>query len=302
MARLAMQPPLDNLPCVVDMVDVDSAKWRALGLIARQPMSWIYSREARCLSAFEKTVVERARSTVVVNQSERGELERLCTDRVRVHVVQNGIDARRFTAPEEPSAQPNVVFCGVMNYAPNQAAAERLGRRVWPLVKQRRPDAKLLLVGASPNRRVLELQRDPSIEVTGTVPDVRPFLWKSAVAAAPLETARGIQNKVLEALAAGLPVVVSPAVFSGLPDDVKAGCIECSSDEQIAASIVDLLDASPAERRRRADRAQLASLNWSRQLQPLLQILRDAVSEDGAISRPRLDDERWRLGRRHVAT
>jgi glycosyltransferase involved in cell wall biosynthesis len=116
------------------------------------------------------------------------------------------------------------------------------------------------------------------VEVTGAVDDVRPYLWRSALSAAPLETARGVQNKVLEALAAGLPAVVSPAVAGGLPGSARPGCIECDSDESFATAITRLLDAPPSERRRRASLANLRNLEWPGQLRPLLAILKRAAA------------------------
>jgi sugar transferase (PEP-CTERM/EpsH1 system associated) len=276
-ARLAMLPPLHHLPLIVDMVDADSAKWAALGRTSRPPRSWIYRREANTLAAFERRVMSRAVATVVVNERERTELLRICPG-ARVSIVQNGIDVTPFNPPGPPSSEPVVSFCGVMNYAPNVDAAERLARAIWPMVRQRRPDAKLLVVGSNPSRAVLRLAAEPGVEVTGAVDDVRPYLWRSALSAAPLETARGVQNKVLEALAAGLPAVVSPAVAGGLPGSARPGCIECDSDESFATAITRLLDAPPSERRRRASLANLRNLEWPGQLRPLLAILKRAAA------------------------
>jgi glycosyltransferase involved in cell wall biosynthesis len=136
----------------------------------------------------------------------------------------------------------------------------------------------LSLVGSDPTPAVRALAAaDSSIEVTGTVPDVRPYLWRSAVAVAPLLTARGVQNKVLEAVAAGLPCVVTPAVQDGLPAEVIPACLLGRDAEQFAAAVVDLLDREPAERRAIAERANVRALSWDERLAPLLGILERAA-------------------------
>src|SRR5256885_2057642 len=214
MARLLFDDALKAIPAVVDFVDVDSEKWRALACVTAPPRQWIYRRERRVLAAFEVAAARHARAAVVVNERERNALAQIAED-ARVEVVPNGIDLDAFQPYGAPARARTVIFCGVMNYAPNEHAATWLAEAVWPHVTRRRHDARLLLVGADPTDRVRSLAGDPSITVTGTVPDVRPFLWKSAVAVAPLMTARGIQNKVLEAVASGLPTVVTPAVAQG---------------------------------------------------------------------------------------
>src|SRR5262249_5585341 len=125
-----------------------------------------------------------------------------------------------------PAASQTVVFCGVMNYPPNVEGAIWLAREVWPRVRRAVPSARLELVGASPTPAVPSLASGrEDVIVTGHVDDVRAHLWGAAVAAAPLLTARGVQNKVLEAVAAGLPTVVTPVVLDGVPPEVRPGCV-----------------------------------------------------------------------------
>ena len=278
-ARLALEPALRDIPFVLDMVDVDSAKWLALSQTASSPMSWVYSREARCLGRFEGDIVAHARTTLVVNQRERATLVEAVPG-ADVRIVPNGIDLQQFRRPDSmpPSEEPRVVFCGVMNYQPNEEAALHLVRTIWPRVIAVRPDARLSIVGAHPTGRLRKAAAsDSSIEVTGSVPDVRPYLWNAAVSVALLKTARGVQNKVLEALAADLPVVITPAVAEGLPATVLPGCVVAREDETAVGSIVTLLDRSGYERRTFARLADLSRLGWDAQLAPLLSILENAV-------------------------
>ncbi len=126
-----------------------------------------------------------------------------------------------------------------MSYPPNAEAAEWLAREVWPRVRASHPAATLALVGSDPPPAIRRLaDSDPLIEVTGHVPDVKPWLWESAVAAAPLRVARGIQNKVLEAVAAGLPCIVSSEVYDGLPEEIRPACEVADSAERCADLIV----------------------------------------------------------------
>lgn len=283
MAPYAMSPALAGVPFVLDMVDVDSQKWQQLGRTGRWPHRLIYRREGVLLERFERRAIDAAFATLAVNRKEAAALHRL-DPRARVMTVENGIALETFAPTGPPSTERAVVFCGVLDYAPNEEAAVRLARDIWPRVRARCADARLYLVGANPTARVRSASAaDASIEVTGTVPDVRPYLWKSAVSAAPIHVARGLQNKVLEALAAGLPAVVSPAVAEGLPPGVMPAVTTADTDEAMAAAICELMMQTPDERRARAGSADLGALSWDRQLQPLFTVLQQA--SESAVSR-----------------
>jgi len=277
MARFAMEPPLAGLPFVLDMVDVDSEKWRSLAGLAPPARRWVYAREARTLSAFERAASERARAALVVNERELQALQRIAPH-ANVQVVGIGIELEEFRPTRMPTRDPVVAFTGMMDYEPNVAAAMWFAGEIWPRVLAARPDARFLIVGAEPTRAVLALAgRDPSIEVTGRVDAVQPYLWRAALAVAPMLTARGLQNKVLESLAAGLPVVVTSAVHAGLPAGVEKGCAVADEPDAFAREVVALLAASPEERRARAAAAGVEHLGWGTQLAPVRGILDDAV-------------------------
>ena len=277
-ARYALDPPLGSLPLVVDMVDVDSRKWAALAERAAAPMSWVYRRETRTLSSFERRLTAHAAGTTVVTEREREALAAIAPG-ARIIVAPNGVNVADFAPVRPPAASTDVVFCGVMNYAPNVEGAVWLARDVWPLVRARVPSARLRLVGASPAPRVVALSGLPGVEVTGTVPDVRPYLWEASASAAPLHTARGIQNKVLEAIAAGLPVVVTPVVAEGLPGDVLQAYRVAADAQSFADRLIELLEQSPDARRAIAASANLAALGWDRSLQPLIDLLVEAAGK-----------------------
>lgn len=284
MARLVFAEPLSGLPFVLDMVDVDSAKWEALSRIAAPPMRWVYRREHHTLRMFEARAAAAAFATTVVTEREASTLRQIA-EGGRVCVVPNGVDVSGLRPPQAPSTKRSVVFCGVMNYMPNVEAAKLLAIDVWPRVRQRHPDATLSLVGSHPARHVLALaDHAKGIQVTGEVSDVRPYLWDAAVAAAPLVTARGIQNKVLEAVAAGLPTVVTPNILTALPSSVARACVAGTTAEELADAISSLLGMTPDQRRLFAERADLTSLAWTQQLAPIHTLLEQAARSTRSVA------------------
>jgi sugar transferase (PEP-CTERM/EpsH1 system associated) len=279
MARFAVKGPLAVLPCVIDMVDVDSEKWKALSLRTSPPMSWIYRREARVLAYFEAEAAQHARTTLVVSDREAHALRALAPN-ANVIVLSHGVDIEYFRARVNSTRAPNVVFTGIMDYAPNAEAATWFSNEVWPLVRKRTPGAEFLIVGARPTAAVRRLSEQAGITVTGSVDDMRPYLWRSTVAVAPLFAARGQQNKVLEAVAAGLPVVTTPVVAEGLPACVLPACTVISTPQEFAEAVVELLESDDAERQRRVAGADLSGFGCASQLQPLMDILERAVKGD----------------------
>jgi sugar transferase (PEP-CTERM/EpsH1 system associated) len=276
MARFAMEEPLAGIPFVLDMVDVDSRKWASLGSGAHSPKALIYRREARRLSRFEALAARTAKTTLVVNAREHEAMLELAPG-ADIRVVPNGIDREFFAPVRPPAGLAEVVFCGVMNYQPNADAALWLMNEVWPRVRHRHSGATLTLVGSDPRADVIEVgARHQGVSVTGRVDDVRPYLWRAALSVAPLLTARGVQNKVLEATAAGLPSVVTSAVFEGLPPEIRHACVLADGAEDFADAIVRLLETAPADRRQIASRADLSNITWEEALSALPKILQTA--------------------------
>ena len=278
MARCALEPALRDRPLVLDMVDVDSAKWAAMAATHVPPRSWIYAREARVLRTFEAAAATHASTTMVVTDKERRTMTAIAPG-ARVEVVMNGVDAARLRPLSKPGGEPVVVFCGVMNYAPNEEAVIWFAREVWPLVIARRADARFDIIGSNPTPAVQALaDRNRRIAVGGGVPDVAPHLWKAAVSVAPLQTARGIQNKVLEAVAAGLPTVVTPIVSEGLPGLVLPACRVAGSPQAFADAVLTYLEWTPERRRELALAVDFGPLSWDRTLAPVHTILAQAAS------------------------
>jgi sugar transferase (PEP-CTERM/EpsH1 system associated) len=284
MARFALEPPLSEFPLVVDLVDVDSQKWLALSESASWPKSWIYEREAEHLAEFERRLAAAASEVFVVNERERKLMRTVAPDS-NVAVVPVGVDVEPLLPRTPPERRPRVVFCGVMNYTPNVDGVRWFARDVWPLVRAKRPDAQFVIVGSDPASHVRRLHSpEHGIEVSGTVDDVRPYLWESAVSIAPLFMARGVQTKVLEAVTAGLPAIVTSAVFEGLPSAIRNACRVADTAEAFAAAAVGVLNMTPSDRRQLAQTADLTQLGWDAQLRPLHDALASATPRTQAVA------------------
>lgn len=208
---------------IADFVDVDSDKWRQYATGAAWPMNWLYRREAERLLAFERRIAARADKTLFVSEQEAKVFQSLLPALAeRIDYVNNGVDSLYFNPEVElsspyPHQQPIVVFTGAMDYWANVDAVCWFAQQVWPQVRQGQPDAQFYIVGSKPTPPVLQLaEQDASVIVTGRVDDVRPYLAYARLAVAPLRIARGVQNKVLEAMAMAKPLVVTSAAMQGI--------------------------------------------------------------------------------------
>ncbi len=262
---------------VVDLVDVDSDKWRQYAETHRGPMRWIYGREARRLLDFERAAAASASAALLVSEEEAALFRRLAPEVAeKVHALGNGVDLAYFDpgadlpSPYEGEG-PHLVFTGAMDYWPNVDAVVWFAEKVLPTLRQRRPGLIFHIVGSRPAERVRALARAGGVHVTGTVPDIRPWIRHADVAVAPMRIARGIQNKVLEAMAMARPVVVSPMGAEGIEAaDGREWRVAESADA--FAGAVDELLAHPdrAAAMGRAARARVeADYGWEARL-PLL--------------------------------
>src|SRR5262249_11312980 len=171
----------------------------------------------------------------------------------RVVAVNNGVDLEYFQ-PAAPVAEPRCVFVGALDYRPNVDAACWFCREVWPSILQRRPEARLSLVGRRPTAAVNELARGAGVEVVGQVPDVRPYVAGASVAVVPLRLARGVQNKVLEALAMARATVASPAALCGVRAQPGQHLLAASTPAEWVEAVLRLFDDADLRARLRAPR------------------------------------------------
>jgi sugar transferase (PEP-CTERM/EpsH1 system associated) len=217
MAAFAFLPELNGTPVLVDLVDVDSQKWMDYSQQSSGIKSAFYALEGRRLRKLESQLTQDATAIALVSEAE-AELFRSVCPNSRTHAILNGVDLEYFRVrnPPEPVRPQSCVFVGALDYGANIDALEWFGKQVWPELKRQEPQATLELVGRRPSKAVRKLGELPGVTLAADVLDVRPYLERAALAIAPLRIARGIQNKVLEALAMGKAVVASPGATTGL--------------------------------------------------------------------------------------
>jgi sugar transferase (PEP-CTERM/EpsH1 system associated) len=239
-----------EIPIVADFVDLDSEKWRQFAERAAPPMSWLFAREAARMRAYERHVGLDVHTVVLVSRHE-ADLYRAAAPEARVAVVPLVIDTEYFAPapPPRPGLPPTIVFSGVMDYFPNVDAVRFFANEILPRIRREEPGTRFLVVGQRPAPAVRRLGKRPGIEVTGPVADVRPYLQQAHVSVAPLRVAQGMQTKILEAMAAGLPVVTTPKGFEGIEAAAGDDLVVEADAECFAHQVIDLL-RDPARRQR----------------------------------------------------
>lgn len=264
---------------VIDFVDMDSAKFAAYAKASAGPMKLVHAREARLLGAFERQMARRAQLSLFCSPNEVAEFRLGLGDpQVRVDPVVNGIDTVFYDpagvgpAPYAGEAGPHLVFTGQMDYAPNVDAVVHFAEAVLPRIRDRFAQAVFHIVGRNPVPAVLALAGRPGVDVAGAVDDIRPWIASADMVVAPLRIARGIQNKVLEAMAMARPVVASGAAAEGIVAQSGEHFMVARDD----AAMVDAVCALAADRDRAAAMGvaarvhMLAHYQWDAQLAPLL--------------------------------
>lgn len=267
--QMAQYVPAD-LPFVMDFVDMDSAKFAAYAENARGPMRWMMRREARKLAAFERAVAGRARASLLVSGAEAA-LFRRTSGADRVVTIENGIDTAFFDPAQAVPVEadgPLIVFTGQMDYRPNVEAVRWFVGEVLPLI----PAARFAIVGRSPTAAVRALAGE-RVVVTGEVADVRGWIGAASIVVAPLLLARGIQNKVLEAMAMARPVVASVAAAEGIDHQ---GTIRVAGDAAGFAREVKALLGDPVAAAALGQSARARAVErygWDARLAPLAGLL-----------------------------
>jgi len=235
---------------VLDYVDVDSDKWRQYATTSKLPMRWLYAREACKLLAFDRRAAVQADAALFVSDAEASLFRTLSPETASAtYAVANGIDCDFFSpahAFKKPIAGlgPHLVFTGTMDYRPNIDAVTWFADTTFPRIQKVAKEATFTIVGSKPTRAVLALGLRPGITVTGRVADVRPYLSAADVVVAPLRIARGIQNKVLEGMAMGKPVVTTPQGLEGILAEPERHLLVAETPEGFADAV--LRSTSPA--------------------------------------------------------
>lgn len=255
-------PPEWRSRAIVDLVDVDSEKWREYAECASPPQSWLYRIEAGRLRKCEREIVQQFANTILTTQHEAallGDLDEF-TRRARLRVITNGVDSDYFY-PNEPAPPPAIwfggnrtlaiaratdyvprlVFTGAMDYHANVEAVRWFVAEVLPLVRRQEPRAEFLIVGSNPTAEVKKLARQDGVRVTGFVEDVRPYLHGATACVVPLRIARGVQNKLLEAMACGKAVIATPQAVAGLRAIEGEDLLVAGSADEFAAAALRII-------------------------------------------------------------
>lgn len=265
-------------PKILDFGDMDSQKWLEYANYKPFPLSLGYRLEGNKLLWAEKRMAQHFDLCTATTRAEWETLESYGTG-AATDWFPNGVDARFFSPTDGTWDADTISFIGRMDYYPNQECMARFCSAVWPLLKAARPAMKLLIVGANPSPEVRALRDLPGVTVTGSVDDVRPYIRGSALMVAPLAIARGTQNKILEALAMGVPVVTSRAAAGGVDAADERDFLVADEAEDIARAVLRIVE-NPTERTRLANAGRERMLShhaWPCSMQRL----------DGIIERSR---------------
>lgn len=279
-----------DLRRVIDFVDVDSDKWLQYAERKAGPMRWLYRRESRTLQSYEAGVAASFDVSLFVSKSETALFRGLTgAPAERVTHINNGVDAdyfspgRDYPNPYRPD-EDVLVFTGAMDYWANVDAVCWFATEVLPIIRSRRPSARFYVVGARPSAEVQRLGEAEGVQVTGTVDDIRPYLAHARAAVAPLRISRGVQNKVLEAMAMAKPVLATPAAMEGIEAAEQLEELATDDKRVIAERAVALLGGSDAaELGRIGRRCVLEHYDWTKNLQQMERLLNGGASVPSAV-------------------
>lgn len=268
-----------DVPKILDFGDMDSQKWLEYANYKPFPLSLGYTLEGTKMLAAEKRLARRFDLCTATTRAEWQTLDGYGTGAV-TDWFPNGVDADFFSPTDGAYDADTISFIGRMDYYPNQECMARFCKDVWPLLKQQRAGMKLLIVGADPSPEMRALGELPGVTVTGSVPDVRPYIRGSALMVAPLAIARGTQNKILEAMAMGVPVVTSSAAAGGVDAEAERHLLVADSAADIAQAVLRIVTAPDLRQRLSTDgRARMLSHHaWPRSMQRLDKIIERCLS------------------------
>ena len=277
---------------VLDMQDIDSEKWREYAITARFPMKWVWARESRTLLAYEIEAARACDLTFLVSDPECAQFRSLMPDiGNKLHAVEQGVDldqfspAHRFDNPYT-SPGPHIALVGNMDYWPNEDAAMWFAAAVLPILRRAHPTVEFAIIGANPTPRIRALAELQGVMVTGRVVDVRPYVVHAAAAVVPLRIARGIQNKVLEAMALGRPVVVTPQAYEGVRAEAGRDLLVADGAEALASTIGEVLDGKHPGLGAAARRAMEGGYSWASRMALLDRLLDTELSARRANMSP----------------
>ena len=234
---------------IMDFCDLDSDKWNQYAEKKTFPLNLVYRMEARRLLDYEKKIHQNFDRSIFVSQTEADLFKAQFPEAKNIDIIPNGVDHDYFN-PENISAAeenfaPVISFFGAMDYYANVDGALWFAEKILPLIKKKIPDTLFYIVGSNPDPRLKALTADAGIKVTGFVEDIREYYARARVCVIPLRIARGVQNKVLEAMSMARPVVATPPAVQGISVSDPSLVSIAADPDRFAARVVDLLQDEP---------------------------------------------------------
>ncbi len=284
-------PPDFKGRVVLDLVDVDSAKFEAYARQCSGVKKWLYEREARLLANLERALVKRADATLLVSTAEADLLRERVGKVGVISALGNGIDCKVFSpecaaqeASPYPGAGPHFVFTGQMDYPPNCDAVIRFATKILPAIRAACPSAQFHIVGRAPLPEVKRLADLALVSVHGEVPDMRRYLAHADQVVVPLTIARGVQNKVLEAMAMARAVLLSPEAATGIAARHGEHFVICETDAAFVEAALSLIDwpEDLATLEKQARECVCTTMSWPAALAPLPALI-GLVREEGQL-------------------
>jgi polysaccharide biosynthesis protein PslH len=255
---------LDSIPRVIAIQPAQALHFGRRYKLTHNPvLRALYRLETDRLVGYEATLAEKFDSCLLISSKDRDAIDP--NHRLKnVFFNPHGTDIHSFAPPANTIRDVNtLVFCGSMRMDTNSNAVLQFHRSILPLIWAKRPETKFLIVGKNPPRSVMKLAKDRRITVTGTVPDVRPFLWKAAVGIDPIRMAAGMQNKLIEGLAAGLPMVITEEANEGIQAPVGRAVLVGNTAEEFAAHVLTLLGNPAQAKALAAEGLAFVQAQWS---------------------------------------
>jgi sugar transferase (PEP-CTERM/EpsH1 system associated) len=284
-----------NLPKVIDYVDVDSEKWAQYALYAKFPFRQIYRIEDRRLRRYETLLCKKFQGGFLVSEQEVNDFNQLVTPCHTIVPLLNGVDLDMFQPSERPYDPRRIVFTGVMDYFANVETVLYFYREIFPHIKKEIPCAKFYVVGSNPVRELIDLAKeDHDIIITGYVENIQPYVQQSSVFVAPMRIARGVQNKILEAMAMGVPVVTNSLGFSGVSATAGTEILVEDNPVNFARQVVNLMKDTEWRKRvsQCARKAVEDRYTWSANLSGFNSALSEVVGRFSNASLPHVTEKR----------
>jgi sugar transferase (PEP-CTERM/EpsH1 system associated) len=269
-----------DIPRVIDFVDVDSEKWSQYALHAKFPLRYVYRLESKRLRRYEVSIATTFHHCFFVSEKEAGDFRNLVYPGVEITAISNGVNSDMFHPSSKPYDSTSLVFTGAMDYFANVETVLYFVHHILPHIQEAVPNLTFYIVGRDPTEELQQLGKNhKNIIVTGYVDEVQPYVQQSAVFVAPMRIARGIQNKILEAMAMGVPVVTTSLGFEGITAMPGKDIFVEDQPERFAKQVIQLMKDSDSRKTvaLNARKTVEENYNWDKNLEKLEAVLLEVI-------------------------